>query len=61
MGSVVMKSEPLNHIPGVYAAAREAVYIYCDECGSFNIATHISLKTWLLIAVAVLIAAVVME
>jgi hypothetical protein len=58
MGSVAMESHSLDPIPGVYSAEQTTVYVYCDECGSFNIATHISLKTWLWIAVAVLVNAV---
>jgi hypothetical protein len=28
-----------------------AVYVYCDNCGSFNIEKHVSLRQWLLIII----------
>jgi hypothetical protein len=57
MGSVTMKAKFLTNSPiDNYPEYDITDYIYCDKCGSFNIKEHKTFKTWIKIAVSLLIA-----
>lgn len=43
MGAVALASTTLGHDRG-YPIVEATLYIYCDECGSFNIKTYIRLS-----------------
>ncbi|HSJ57413.1 MAG TPA: hypothetical protein VLC95_09550, partial [Anaerolineae bacterium] len=57
MGVVPMEVESSFYSRG-YAYVTRAVYVYCDQCGSFNVRKHLSYRQVLLLLGALLAAAV---
>lgn len=50
-----MESKYMGIIDG-YPVSEAALYVYCDNCGSFNIKTQVALEKWIAIAIALNIA-----
>lgn len=59
MGWVTMETQ-YDRIPGIYEPVEYAtIYVYCDKCGSFNVATDLSVATWVWLAVPIITFALI--
>jgi hypothetical protein len=50
MGAVAMKERSIGLVDRGYPVSEATLYIYCDNCGSFNIKTYIPFIKLLIIA-----------
>ena len=55
MGAVAMKERSTGLVDRGYPVSEATIYIYCDNCGSFNIKTYIPFIKLLIIAVMIIV------
>ena len=54
MGAVAMKETSTGLVDRGYPVTEATLYIYCDECGSFNVYTYIPFTKYLVIAIIIM-------
>jgi DNA-directed RNA polymerase subunit RPC12/RpoP len=58
MGAVAMEERATGLVDRGYPVMEATLYIYCDDCGSFNIKTYVPVYKWVI--TLLIIAAVVL-